>query len=168
MNQWMTYFGELILVTAVSGLLYHIVPEGNMKKHLHFVISLCVLVTLAVPMFSVLAQLPEVFEQGFEQVRTEESAADTQLEETLIAASKKEIESALCTYISEVYKIDADRISAETVLDAEDRSAIEIRKIDIVIYGNTQTPADEIRRALEEMFLGKSEITVSVRQQDGI
>ena len=71
-KEWITYLGELILITAVSGLLSHIVPEGNMKKHLQFVISLCVLVALAVPMFSMVMELPEIFERGFEEVKAEE------------------------------------------------------------------------------------------------
>lgn len=167
MNHWMTYFGELILITAVSGLLYHAAPEGNLKKHLHFVISLCVLVTLAVPMFSVLTELPEVFEEGFEQVKTEESAANAQWEETVIDASKQEIERALRAYLSEVYGLDAERIAARIVLDDEDRSAIEIKSIEIVLYGDVQASADEIRRALEEMFLGQSKITVSVERDIG-
>ena len=72
MKEWIAYLGEIIFITAVSGILYHIVPEGTMKKHLHFVISLCVLVSLAVPIFSLVMELPEIFEKGFEEVRSEE------------------------------------------------------------------------------------------------
>ena len=161
MKEWIQYLGELILITAVSGVLYHIVPEGNMKKHLHFVISLCVLVALAVPMFSMVMELPEIFEQGFEEVKAEEQVTQEQLTESLIAVSKKEIETAIVSYISERYGLSPADISAQTVLDAEDPEAIEIRQI-VVVLRDESADAEAIRRALDDLFLGKSEVTVSV------
>lgn len=161
MKEWITYFGEIILITAVSGLLYHIAPEGAMKKHLHFVISLCVLVSLAVPMFSVVTELPELFEKGFEEVKDREEITNGDLTESLIAVSKKELEEAVASYLSEVYGITRERISVQTVLNAEDPSAIEISEVNVVLRGDVRADVDEIRRALGDMFLGKSKITVT-------
>ena len=160
MKEWITYFGEIIFITAVSGLLYHVAPEGAMKKHLHFVISLCVLVSLAVPMFSIVTELPEIFEKGFEEVKQMEDVTGAEVTESLIAASKSEIEGAIASYISGVYGIDGGSISVETVLNAEDPSAIEIREICVILVGEARADTEEIRRELYEMFLGKSEITV--------
>ena len=150
-----------MLITAVSGLLYHIAPEGAMKKHLHFVISLCVLVSLAVPMFSVVTELPELFGKGFEEVKDREEVTNGELTESLIAVSKKELEEAVASYISEVYGIAREHISVQTVLNAEDPSAIEISEVNVVLRGDVRADADEIRRALVDMFLGKSKITVT-------
>jgi len=161
MKEWITYFGEIILITAVSGLLYHIAPEGAMKKHLHFVISLCVLVSLAVPMFSVVTELPELFEKGFEEVKDREEITNGDLTESLIAVSKKELEEAVASYLSEVYGITRERISVQTVLNAEDPSAIEISEVNVVLRGDVRADVGEIRRALGDMFLGKSKITVT-------
>ena len=160
MKEWIAYFGEIIVITAVSGLIYHIAPEGAMKKHLHFVISLCVLVSLAVPIFSIVTELPEIFEKGFEEVKGMEDMTNEDLTESLIAVSKREIEEAVASYISEVYGIDGGSISVGTVLNAEDPSAIEISEIRVVLAGDVSADTEEIRRALDEMFLGKSEITV--------
>jgi hypothetical protein len=160
MKEWIAYFGEIIVITAVSGLIYHIAPEGAMKKHLHFVISLCVLVSLAVPIFSIVTELPEIFEKGFEEVKEMEDMTNEDLTESLIAVSKSEIEEAVASYISEIYGIAGESISVETVLNAEDPSAIEISEIRVVLAGDVSTDAEAIRRALDEMFLGKSEITV--------
>ena len=161
MKEWITYLGEIILITAVSGLFYHIAPEGNMKKHLHFVISLCVLVALAVPMFSMVMELPEIFEEGFEEVRSEEDVTGEQLTESLIAVSKKEIETAIVSYISEVYGVSPTDISVETVLNAEDPEAIEISRI-LVVLRDEGADAGTIRRVLEDLFLGQSEVSVSI------
>ena len=149
------------MITAVSGLLYHIAPEGSMKKHLHFVISLCVLVALTVPMFSMVMELPGIFEQSFEEVKRNEETTEGDLEESLIAVSKKEIESAIASYISEVYGISAEQIAVETVLDASNPGAIEIIEIIVTLSGDTQADTGKIRRALHEMFLEKSKITVT-------
>lgn len=159
MKEWITYLGEIVLITAVSGLLYHIAPEGNMKKHLQFVISLCVLVALAVPMFSMVTELPEIFEQSFEEVKREEDITNEQLTESLISVSKREIESGIVSYVSGICGISPADISAETVLDSEDPEAIEIREIRVTLRDAT-ADTEKIRRALDEMFLGKSKITV--------
>lgn len=160
-KEWIAYLGEIILTTAVSGLFYHIAPEGNMKKHLHFVISLCILVALAVPMFSMAMELPEIFEEGFEEVKAEENMTDEQLTEALIAVSKKEIETATVSYISEVYGISPADISVETVLNAEDPEAIEISRV-LVILRDEDADAGTIQRALNDLFLGQSEVSVSI------
>ena len=161
MKEWITYLGEVVLITVVSGLLYHIVPEGSMKKHLHFVISLCVLVALTVPMFSMVMELPGIFEKSFEEVKRNEEIGEGDLEESLIAVSKEEIESAIASYISEVYGISAGQIAVETVLDASDPEAIEIIEIIVTLSGDVQADTGKIRRALHEMFLEKSKITVT-------
>ena len=161
MKEWITYLGEMILITAVSGLLYHNAPEGTMKNHLHFVISLCVLVSLAVPMFSVVTELPKIFEKSFEQVKSEEDVTNGELTESLIAVGKRNIEDALVSYISAVYGIAPEKISVETALDAEDPSAIEISEIRVTLRGETGADTDALRRALDEMFLKKSKITVT-------
>ena len=163
MKEWIAYFGEIIVITAVSGLIYHIAPEGAMKKHLHFVISLCVLVALAVPMFSMVTELPDIFEQSFEEVKKEEDITNEQLTESLISVSKKEIEAAIVSYISEIYGISPGDISVETVLDAENPEAIEIKRIHVTLR-DTKADTKEIGRALDEMFLGKSEIAVSIAE----
>ena len=160
-KEWITYLGELILITAVSGLLSHIVPEGNMKKHLQFVISLCVLVALAVPMFSMVMEFPEIFEQSFEEVRLEENISSEQLTESLISVSKKEIETAIVSYISEFYGISPADISVETVLNSENPEAIEISRI-LVVLRDEGADVGAIRRTLDDLFLGKSEVSVSI------
>ena len=162
MKEWIAYLGEIILITAVSGLLYHVAPEGNMKKHLQFVISLCILTALAVPMFSMVTELPEIFEKSYEEVQNDEEAVSGSLTESLISASKKEIESAITSYISDVYGIPAESVLVETVLNAEDPENIEITEIHIVLRGDYGSFVRTIREDLHEMFLGKSEIMVSV------
>ncbi len=161
MREWITYLGEVILITAVSGMVYHLAPEGSLKKHLHFVISLCVLVSLAVPMFSMVTELPEIFEKSYENVKNEEYDTENKLLDSVVSASKQEIETAIVSYIAGKYGIAAADISVSCVLDASDPEAIEITAIDINIADISAAKARSIRDGLSEMFLGKSEISVN-------
>lgn len=160
MREWITYLGEVIFITAVSGLVYHLAPEGALKKHLHFVISLCVLVSLAVPMFSMVTALPDLFEKSYEDVKEGESEIENDLLDSVISTSQKEIENAIVSYISGKYGIGTERITVTVTLDAENPEAIEITAIDVWIEGITDARARSIQTALYEMFLGKSEVTV--------
>jgi len=161
MREWISYLGEIVLITAVSGLLYTVSPEGNLKKHLHFVISLCIVVSLAVPMFSMVMDLPALFESNVEQAERGEEESAREWTDSLLSVSKKEIEKAIVSYISEKYAIPEENISAETVLDAQDPEAVEIREIQILIRGESSVSAETIRNDLHETFLGKSRVTVS-------
>lgn len=165
MREWISYLGEIILITAVSGMIYTLAPEGSLKKHLHFVISLCVLVSLAVPMFSMVTSLPELFERSISDVKNEAPEVEGELEEQMIGMSKKELETSISVYISEKYGIERADISVSTVLDAKDPQAIEITAIDVSIRGITAAKARTIRTALTELFLGKSAVSVTAAEE---
>lgn len=160
MREWIAYLGEMIVVTAVAGIVYAIAPEGALKKHLHFVISLCVLVSLAVPLFSVISELPEIFTEEKEVSEEIAENAESELVKDVISASKKEIETALVSFISEQFDIKSDDISVSLTLDAENTEAIEITKIKVEIVKLTSSEKKKIETTLDEMFLGKSEIVV--------
>ncbi len=160
MREWIAYLGEMIVVTAVAGIVYAIAPEGALKKHLHFVISLCVLVSLAVPLFSVISELPEIFTEEKEVSEEIAENAESELVKDVIAASKKEIETALVSFISKQFDIKSADISVSLTLDAENTEAIEITKIKVEIVKLTSSEKKKIETTLDEMFLGKSEIVV--------
>ena len=165
MRDWIAYLGEIILITAVSGLLYTMAPEGNLKKHLHFVISLCILTSLAVPMFSAVMELPEIFEKSFEEAETGTAQKNEALTESLLSVSKQKIEKAIVFYIAEKYGAEQADISVETVLDAEDPESVEILEIRIVFKEKPAVSLEKIREDIHEMFLGKSRVTVSVQSE---
>lgn len=161
MREWIAYLGEIILITAVSGLLYTIAPEGNLKKHLQFVISLCIVVSLAVPMFSTVMNLPELFENGFHAAENGGVEMDEEWKNSLIAESKKGVEKGIVSYIAEKYAIEDDDISVETILNTENPESILIQEIQIIIKEEYPISLEKIRTDLYEMFLGKSKIIVS-------
>jgi len=105
--------------------------------------------------------LPALFESNVEQAERGEEESAREWTDSLLSVSKKEIEKAIVSYISEKYAIPEENISAETVLDAQDPEAVEIREIQILIRGESSVSAETIRNDLHETFLGKSRVTVS-------
>ncbi|MBR6745732.1 MAG: hypothetical protein IKM00_11050, partial [Clostridia bacterium] len=82
---------------------------------------------------------------------------------TLIDAGKRKVEAGIVSYISERWDIAPADIAVETVLDTANPEAIEIREIRVRLRGSVSADtAAAIRRELDETFLGKSEITVSL------
>jgi hypothetical protein len=160
MREWIAYLGEVILITAVSGMIYHLAPEGALKKHLHFVISLCVLISLAIPMLSIVSELPVIFEKTYEDVEMSEDHTENNLLGTVISASKKEIETAVISYIAGKYDIPPQNITVTLTLDESNPQAIEITAMEVTIASLNGAKAGKIQSDLSEMFLGKTEVTV--------
>ena len=159
MSEILSYFGEIIIITAISGILFTVAPEGNIKKYINFIISVCVLAAIVAPMFSVVSKLPEKIrleEWKYEEAGAEESE---KIENAVINASKKEIESAICSLLSSKFDLDAKEIACEIELDAKDPSNIEITEIRIVIPAGKSK--EKIRNYIDDMFLGKSVVVVS-------
>jgi hypothetical protein len=161
----MTYLGEVILITALSGMIHMLAPEGALKKHLQFVISLCMLAAIAVPMFSAVVELPELLEKSMEKAEMEGISAEKEANDTWITMSRLEIEKGTAAYIAEKYDIPKEKISVSVMLDATNSEAIAITAIEVKMRGISAAKGAEIKRVLEELFLEKSEITVLIEEE---
>ena len=160
MREWIPYIGEIMLITAVSGMIYHLAPEGAMKKHLHFIISLCVLISLALPLFSIVNELPSIFDKTYADIGREQGDVENELLESVISVSKKEIEEAIVSYIAGKYDISSADIAVTLTLDESRPEAIEILAMDVSIPSISGAKAGRIQKDLSEMFLGKTKVTV--------
>ena len=164
MKEFISYFGEIIVITAVSGILLTAAPEGNMKKYIQFVISVCVLAAVVAPMISMISDLPKTIklkELEYEAAGSEEAE---NIENAVVSASKREIEEAISSLVHTKFGIDKKEIDVEIRLDAADLSAIEITEIHVTIPKRKGVDAKKIRAYLEEMFLGKSAVYVTERE----
>ena len=160
MREWIPYIGEIMLITAISGMIYHLAPEGAMKKHLHFILSLCVLISLAFPLFSIVNELPSIFDKTYEDIGKEQEDVENELLESVISVSKKEIEEAIVSYIAGKYDISPAGIIVSLTLDESRPEAIEISSMDVSISSISSAKAGEIQWDLSQMFLGKTEVIV--------
>lgn len=159
MSEILSYFGEIIVITAVSGILFTVAPEGNIKKYINFIISICILAAIVAPMISMVSKLPDKIR--IEAGKLEEAGAEEsqKMENAVVNASKKEIESAICAFIASKFGLEEDTVACEIELDTRDSSNIEITKISIQIPAGKNK--DKIRNYIDDMFLGRSIVVVS-------
>lgn len=158
MQEITAYFGEIIVITAISGILFTAAPEGNIKKYINFVLSVCILAAVIAPMLGVIAKLPSEIryrEDDFKDVSADEKE---HLESALVSASKKEIERAIGSLVCTKFGFDDRSVTVDITLDDRNKEAIEIIKIQITVPDGTKKK--EISSYMSDMFLGKSKILV--------
>ncbi len=69
------------------------------------------------------------------------------------------METAIRDTIVKKFGMEEDCVFVRITIDATNRSAIEIRCIDISVKG--KCPSGEIKKYIEEMFYGTAKVTVS-------
>ncbi len=161
MTEWISYFGEIIVVVAVSGVLYAASPDGKTKKYVHFVISLCVLAATVFPLISLAEDLPKTI------LSFEDAASDVQMRQeeeltgVLVETSKAEIEEAITALLCKKFDYAASDIDVNLTLDESDTQNIKITAISVTVSKVTTQTRARMKEYLEEMFLGETTVTVT-------
>ena len=149
---------SVLTVCVISGIVIGVSPEGAMKKYINYIISLCVLAAIITPIISIFSSVPQ-YSEDIERIFEEHKETDTDAEAKLIEAQKAAVETAIRDTIVKKFDIGEDRIFVEIAIDSTNKSAIEIRYIDISVKG--KCPSEEIKKYIEEMFYGTAKVTVS-------
>ena len=144
---------SVLTVCVISGIVIGVSPEGAMKKYINYIISLCVLAAIITPIISIFSSVPQ-YSEDIERIFEEHKETDTDAEAKLIEA-----QTAIRDTIVKKFDIGEDRIFVEIAIDSTNKSAIEIRYIDISVKG--KCPSGEIKKYIEEMFYGTAKVTVS-------
>ena len=147
---------SVLTVCVISGIVIGVSPEGAMKKYINYIISLCVLAAIITPIISIFSSVPQ-YSEDIERIFEEHKETDTDAEAKLIEAQKAAV--AIRDTIVKKFDIGEDRIFVEIAIDSTNKSAIEIRYIDISVKG--KCPSGEIKKYIEEMFYGTAKVTVS-------
>lgn len=164
MKEWISYFGEIIVVVAVSGVLYTAAPDGKTKKYVHFVISLCVLAATVFPLISLAEDLPKNLlsvEGGVSEI--EQETADD-LANAVVEASRAEIEEAIRALLCKKFDYKDSDIDVALTLDAKDTQNVKIIAISVKVSKVTTQTKARMKEYLEEMFLGETAVTVESRE----
>ena len=149
---------SVLTVCVISGIVIGVSPEGAMKKYINYIISLCVLAAIITPIISIFSSVPQ-YSEDIERIFEEHKETDTDAEAKLIEAQKAAVETAIRDTIVKKFDIGEDRIFVEIAIDSTNKSAIEIRYIDISV--KVKCPSGEIKKYIEEMFYGTAKVTVS-------
>lgn len=160
MKEWLSYFGEIIVVIAVSGMLYTAAPDGKTKKYVQFILSLCVLSATVFPLISLAETLPRQISEIRYDISKEESTGEDEITDILVEASRAEIEEAITQMLCAKFDYDAGDIRVTLTLDAKDTENIRITAIRVDVNRVTTQTKARMKEYLEEIFLGETVVTV--------
>ncbi len=149
---------SVLTVCVISGIVTGISPEGAMKKYINYIVSLCVLAAIITPVISIFSSVPQYSEE-IEHIFEKQKETDSDAQAKLIEAQKAAVETAIRDTIVKKFGMEEDCVFVRITIDATNRSAIEIRCIDISVKG--KCPSGEIKKYIEEMFYGTAKVTVS-------
>ena len=149
----MSEFSELVrgfCVIAVSGgLLLIMSPEGNLKKYVKFVLSLCMVCALLSAFFTFAEKAEGIVSEI--EVEAQDSAVKTEgaLRLGIVKQAKKNMEKELEALLSTHLDVPSDDIYVIAELDTTDLSAVEITKISVFL-------ADISHGSAAREYLGKT------------
>ena len=153
MKDFIAFFGEFIVVIAVAGMLLAMAPDGSQKKYIHFAISLSVLSALIGPMLSVVSELPEILENAEFSVEVEQTDLEGNLEDAVIAASKRNMETSIASMLSQKFEIPEEKLHVSVVLNTDDTANIEIISVNVSEQDTTYIEREEMRKYLTEILM---------------
>lgn len=149
----MSGFSELVrgfCVIAVSGgLLLIMSPEGNLKKYVKFVLSLCMVCALLSAFFTFAEKAEGIVSEI--EVEAQDSAVKTEgaLRLGIVKQAKKNMEKELEELLSTHLDVPSDDIYVIAELDTTDLSAVEVTKISVFL-------ADISHGSAAREYLGKT------------
>ena len=161
MKDFIAFFGEFIVVIAVAGMLLAMAPEGSQKKYIHFAISLSVLSALLGPMLSVVSELPQILENAEFSVEVEQTDLEENLEDAVIAASKKNMETSIASMLSQKFEIPEEKLHVSVVLNTDDTANIEIISVNVSAQDTTYIEREEMRKYLTEILMDHCRVDIS-------
>lgn len=143
----MSGFSELVrgfCVIAVSGgLLLIMSPEGNLKKYVKFVLSLCMVCALLSAFFTFAENSEEFFSEI--EMEAQDAAAKTEgeLRLNIVKQAKKNMEAELTSLLSSHLGVPKSDIYVVAEVDTADLSAVEITKISVFLTDISHSAATE-------------------------
>lgn len=161
MKDFIAFFGEFIVVIAVAGMLLAMAPDGSQKKYIHFAISLSVLSALIGPMLSVVSELPEILENAEFSVEVEQTDLEGNLEDAVIAASKRNMETSIASMLSQKFEIPEEKLHVSVVLNTDDTANIEIISVNVSAKDTTYIEREEMRKYLTEILMDHCKVDIS-------
>ena len=133
----MSGFSELVrgfCVIAVSGgLLLIMSPEGNLKKYVKFVLSLCMVCALLSAFFTFSESTKAFFDEIEMEAQDAAEKTESELRFNIAKQAKKNMEEELALLLSSQLDVPKSDIYVVAEVDMTDLSAVEITKISVFL-----------------------------------
>lgn len=158
MEAFFDFVRGFCLIAVSGGVIMLMAPNGNMKKYVKFIISLCMVCALLSAFFT-FSENAEGFLKEIE-IETENAAGKTQEElyASVTKSAKSNMEAELCALLAEHLGFSRKDVYVVAQLDTSDYSAVRITEINVFL---ADVSAEASARAyLREMFMGAVQINI--------
>jgi len=155
----MAEFVRGFCVIAVSGgLVLLMAPDGNMKKYVKFIVSLCMVSALLSAFFVFSEKAGNIFAEIEIETENEAEKREEEMRFALVKEAKRNMEAELTALLSAHMNIDKEDIYIVARLDAADLNAVEITEISIFLQD--MSCEQEAKKYISEMFMGAVKINI--------
>ncbi len=165
MREFVAFFGEFIVIIAVAGMLYGVVPDGSQKKYVQFAISLSVLASLMGPMISVVSDLPDMLREIEWSAEADRAFVEQELSDDVVLLSEEKIERSVEEHLIRKFGLQRENLEVDVVTDASDLQAIRIERVEIRLRNVSAMRRQEIKMYVQSLFLEQSEIVISDKEK---
>ena len=112
-------------------------------------------------MLSVVSELPEILENAEFSVEVEQTDLEENLEDAVIAASKRNMETSIASMLSQKFEIPEEKLHVSVVLNTDDTANIEIISVNVSAQDTTYIEREEMRKYLTEILMDHCRVDIS-------
>lgn len=133
-------------------------PEGELKKYIKYIISLCVVCSMLSAFFSFAEKLPENLDEFDIKIKEVSAEMENNAALDVALAAKENIESEINALLCAQFGFKKGDIYTVVRIDSEDISAVKIT--DISIFISDISKKEKIYDYVSELFLGSANIYI--------
>ena len=152
-------FVKSFCVIAISGgLVMASSPEGELKKYIKYIISLCVVCSMLSAFLSFSAEIPENLDEF--DIKIKEVSAETENNAAIdvALAARRNIENEISALLCAQFGFEEGDIYTVVGIDSEDISAVKIT--DVTVFISEISEKEKIYDYVSELFLESANIYI--------
>ena len=156
-----------LIASVISGILKNLSSEmRSFDKYITFVSSLVVIIMLATPFVSIVAEVNKSLDGNYFSQNEEEKNEDTEdselYDKTLTQYYAKAVENSVSSILSSKFSLDNEDFKVKATLEKDKSGNLTIKEVIIFLYNDINI--DEIEYYTEKILCLKTEIRRSEKQ----
>ena len=151
MSSFYEFIKSFCIIAISSGLAMALSPEGNMKKYIKYLVSLCVVCALLSPFLSFAQKAPKLLTNFEMEIKDVSADVKDEAQTNVALIAKQNIENELSSLLSANFGFKEDDIYIVLTIDSVDVSAVKIT--DVTVFLCDVAKKEEISEYISELFL---------------
>ncbi len=158
MEAFYDFVKSFCVVAIAGGMAMASSPEGELKKYIKYIISLCVVCAMLSGFLSFAGEMPEHLDEL--EIKVKEVSAEAQIgaEMRVALAAKENIENELSSLICAQFGFEEDEVYTVVGIDSEDISAVRITLVSVFVSDISEK--EKIYAYVSELFLETANIYI--------